>query len=161
MTIFGEERQLVRSAVEGTVILRTIEAELDCVHSAYAQSKRRKADHYPDQYTGDEAPLEDYQCDTSERYTATNRAAIDKAGTGRCRAAGRRGRTSARKRESRRARRSRWRKTATWPRSACAWTASRRSAERIRSPSSCRRWTRLAIRWRRWPPWCRPLRRAI
>src|SRR6516165_4875007 len=68
MTIFGEERQLVRSAVEGTVILRTIEAELDCVHSAYAQSERRKADHYPDQYTGDEAPLEDYQCDTSERY---------------------------------------------------------------------------------------------
>src|SRR5262249_25072996 len=50
------------------VILRTIEAELDCVHSAYAQSERRKADHYPDQYTGDEAPLEDYQCDTSERY---------------------------------------------------------------------------------------------
>src|SRR6516162_1710917 len=68
MTIFGEEGQLVRSAVEGTVILRTIEAELDCVHSAHAQSKRRKADHYPDQYTGDEAPLEDYQCDTSERY---------------------------------------------------------------------------------------------
>lgn len=66
--IFGEERQLVRSAVKRAVILRTIEAELDCVHSAYAQCERRKADHYSDQYTGDEAPLDDYQRDTSERY---------------------------------------------------------------------------------------------
>src|SRR5262249_19155761 len=73
MTIFGEERQLVRSAVEGAVVLRTIKAELDCVHSAYAQRERRKADHYPDQYTGDEAPLEDYQRDTSERYVFDKR----------------------------------------------------------------------------------------
>src|SRR5262249_39968887 len=66
--IFGEERQLVGPAVKGAMILRTVEAELNCVHSAYAQCERRKADHYPDQYTGDEAPLEDYQRDTSERY---------------------------------------------------------------------------------------------
>src|SRR5262249_12660503 len=42
--------------------------ELDCVHSAYAQCERCKAGHYPDQYTGDEAPLDDYKRDASERY---------------------------------------------------------------------------------------------
>src|SRR5262245_22319411 len=67
-SIFGEERQLVRSAVKRAVILGTIEAELDCVHSADAQCERRKADDYPDQYTGDEAPLDDDQRDSSERY---------------------------------------------------------------------------------------------
>jgi hypothetical protein len=66
--IFGEERHLVRSAVKRAVILGTIEAELDCVDSADAQRERRKADHYADRYTGDEAPLDDYQRDTSERY---------------------------------------------------------------------------------------------
>src|SRR5262249_25135603 len=66
--IFGEERHLVRSAVKRAVILGTIEAELDCVDSADAQRERRQADHYADQYTGDEAPLDDYQRDTSERY---------------------------------------------------------------------------------------------
>ena len=73
MTIFGEERQLVRSAVKRAVILRTIEAELDCVHSAYTQCERRKAGHYADQYTGDEAPLDDYQRDPSERYVFDER----------------------------------------------------------------------------------------
>src|SRR5215831_10085593 len=68
MAIFGEERQLVRSAVKRAVILRTIEAELDCVHSADAQCERRKTGHYADQYTGDEAPLDDYHRDTSERH---------------------------------------------------------------------------------------------
>src|SRR5262245_41744475 len=63
----------IRSAVKRAVVLRTIKAELDCVHSAYAQRERRKADHYPDQYTGDEAPLEDYQRDTSERYVFDKR----------------------------------------------------------------------------------------
>src|SRR6516164_1871171 len=72
-TIFGEERQLVRSAVKRAVILRTIEAELDCVDSADAQCERRKADHYADQYAGDEAPLDDYQRDTSERYVFDER----------------------------------------------------------------------------------------
>ena len=55
------------------MVLRTIKAELDCVHSAHAQSKRRKADDYPDQYTGDEAPLENYQRDSSERYVFDKR----------------------------------------------------------------------------------------
>jgi hypothetical protein len=72
-TIFGEERQLVGSAVERAVILRAIEAELDCVDSAYAQRERRKADHYADQYTGDEAPLDDYQRDPRERYVFDER----------------------------------------------------------------------------------------
>src|SRR5262245_26182380 len=73
MTIFGEERQLVRAAVEGAVVLRTIEAELDRAHSAHAQCERRKAEHYPDHDTGDEAPLDDYQRDSSERYVFDKR----------------------------------------------------------------------------------------
>src|SRR5262252_10367401 len=73
MAIFGEERQLVRPAVKRAVILGTIEAELDCVHSADAQRERRKADHDADQYAGDEAPLDDYQRDTSERYVFDER----------------------------------------------------------------------------------------
>src|SRR5260221_12721098 len=50
-----------------------MEAELDCVDSAYAQCERRKADHYADQYTSDEAPLDDYQRDPSERYVFDER----------------------------------------------------------------------------------------
>jgi hypothetical protein len=38
------------------------------VHSAYTHRERREADHYSDQYTGNESPSNDHQGDTSERY---------------------------------------------------------------------------------------------
>src|SRR5215813_7688688 len=49
-------------------MLGTTVDEIDCVHSADAQCERRKTGHYADQYTGDEAPLDDYHRDTSERH---------------------------------------------------------------------------------------------
>ncbi len=65
--VFGQERQLLRAAIERRAVFRAVEGELDRIYAARAQRKGGAADHHADQDAGDESPIDDQQGDGEQR----------------------------------------------------------------------------------------------
>ena len=65
--VIGQQRQLVRPAVERGAVFRSVEIEFDRVHAACAQREGGATDHDADQDAGDETRINDQDGDRDQR----------------------------------------------------------------------------------------------
>src|SRR5262245_15821156 len=62
-----QKREFGRASIEKATIFRAVEAELDGVHTARAESERGATKNDAEQQAGNEAPIDDDQCNGNQR----------------------------------------------------------------------------------------------